>query len=354
MSAPPPFESDAQAISVPSITEQSELPLDRLRELRAEIQDLQSVLEGVRKGEATIKAYGGYIATTIHDIHDLMADIHDGDTIRHLQNLWEQMLANPILTNPDVELEAQEQLHCLNILDSQIRKMIFVLGFLTIPARVNSWLSVARPGYYIPFHLVFEDELPDHESRVRVLNYLAWSPKTIKGGIVDPANGLIYRYADSPRARRASFLLLAFVFVLCTAVVVGVCYVPLPGWPIQANDVYRFVSAWAAILIGIVAHIGVSTIKETQSRGGLPPIVAVGDFPLIISAKSGQILLKLLLTLIGFFGLAFLGGVNNLKLLNAFLVGYSLDSFLELFGTSIEQRASAQVATLKQQLGVAK
>jgi hypothetical protein len=37
---------------------------------------------------------------------------------------------------------------------------------------------------------------------------------------------------------------------------------------------------------------------------------------------------------------------------NSFLVGYSLDSVLELVGTSLEQQPSAQVTSLKQQLGV--
>jgi hypothetical protein len=262
------------------------------------------------------------------------------------------MAVNPILITPEADFPAQEQLHYIDMLGGQIRRIVFLVGFLTIPARVNNWLAQARPGYYIPFHLVFDDELPIQEERAKVLNYLAWSPKAIRGGIVDVANGLIYRYADEPKSRRNSFLLLALVFVICTAIIVGACYVRVPGWPIQASHLYSLLVAWGALLIGVVIHIAVGSIKRARAQGGLPPIIAIGDFFMLVNAKAGQILLKLLLAVIGFFGFVFGSGVNNVTPFNAFLLGYSLDSFIELFSSSIEQRATAQVNTLKKQLGV--
>ncbi len=326
--------------------------LTRLRELRAEVQDLQSVLESVRKGESTLKTYANYVRKTMQDIYELISAIRDGDSIRHLHNSWEQMTSNPLLSNPETDFPAQEQLHYLDMLASQIQRIVFLVGLLSIPTRVNDWLAQARAGYYIPFHLVFDDELPIQEERVKVLNYLAWSPQAVKGGIIDVANGLIYRYADEPSSRRNSFLLLLAAFLGCTAIVIGACYLRIPGWPIQSNHLGGFLVGWGALLIGIVTHIGVGSVKRARLQGGLPPIIAIGDFFMIANARAGQILRKLLLALIGFFGLVFGVGVNNVTPFNAFLLGYSLDSFIELFGSSIEQRASAQVATLKKQLGV--
>jgi hypothetical protein len=109
---------------------------------------------------------------------------------------------------------------------------------------------------------------------------------------------------------------------------------------------------WLAVLLGVVVHIAVGTAKRLQSERGRPPVIAIGDVPLMVNAKIGQILLKLALTLIGFFGLVFAAGIDNAKPLNAFLVGYSLDSVVELFVASVEQRAAGQVSALKQQLGV--
>lgn len=349
----PGFESDV--MFMPPLSpdgEQSRAQLARLRELRAEAQDLQSALDSVRRGETTIKHYAAYIRKTVLDIQELLAVIRDGDTIRHLQNCWEQMMVNPLLATPDVACEAQQQLHYLDMLDGQLRRIVFLTGYLTIPERVNQWLAQARPGYYIPFHLVFDDELPLREDRVRVLNYLAWSPQAIRGGIVDAANGLIYRYAEQRRSRVYSFLQIIFAFLICTGVVIGACYVRVPGWPIQSTQLYSFLVGWGAVLAGIVTHIAVSGVKRAQGEGGLPPVIAVGDLSLIINARVGHILLKLLLALIGFFGVVFASGANGVTLLNTFLLGYSLDSFIELFSASVEQRATAQVAALKKQLGV--
>jgi hypothetical protein len=300
--------------------------MDRLRELRAEAQDLHSVLEKVRKGETTIKLNADYIRKTQEDLAKLVSQIQDGDTIRHLLNVYEQMIQNPLFADPGIELGAQEQLHALSLLEEQIRKIEFHVGILTIPARLNEWLAQARPGYYIPFNAVFEDEVPEAEDRARILSYLVWSPKPIKGGIVDAANGLIYRYSENPWARLMNIMLIAGALSAFTAIIVGACYLRVPGWPIQP--------------------------QYLSSQGSLPPIASLGELPLILDARSGQIILKLLLALIGFFGLAFSSGLENVTPLNSFLVGYSLDSVVEIFGTGIEQRVASQAAALKKQLGV--
>jgi hypothetical protein len=93
--------------------------LGLLRELRAEIQDLQVVLQAVRKGKTSIKAFGDYVAKTKADIADLMEKIvaaelavraaplpkkksaaaGDTDNLRHWST-WEQMQICPLLVDP--------------------------------------------------------------------------------------------------------------------------------------------------------------------------------------------------------------------------------------------------------------
>lgn len=68
----------------------------------------------------------------------------------------------------------------LNMLDTLTSKLVFQIGLLTVPARLNRWLNQARIGYYVPFHEVFNDELPSYADRVRILKFLSWSPRTIK------------------------------------------------------------------------------------------------------------------------------------------------------------------------------
>ncbi len=341
----PPEDGDAAA-------HLDEDALDRLRELRAEVQDLKDVLADVRQGKAAIQTYAEYIQTTKDDVASLIENIHDGDNVRHILNIWEQMTACPLLVNPEGEFGAQQQLQHLDTLDKQISRIIFLVGALTIPNRVNDWLAKARPGYYVPFHSVFEDELPTMEDRVRVLNLLAWSPEVIHGGIVDAASGLIYRYNRDPKQRTNSFLYLILGFVVATAIVIGVSFLPAPGWPLTPENLSATVIGWGAALVGAVVHVGVSSVKRRQQQGGLPPVVAVGDLLLLVDARLGELLLKLLLILIGFFGLIFSMGIAQVTIFNAFLMGYSLDSFIELFGANIEQQATAQISSLKQQMGV--
>jgi hypothetical protein len=79
-------------------------------------------------------------------------------------------------------------------------------------------------------------------------------------------------------------------------------------------------------------------------------VIALGDLPFVIDAQLGQILMKLALGLFGFFGLIFTAGIQQLTIFNAFLVGYSLDSVVELFGSSIEQKGKAQINDLEKKL----
>ena len=114
--------------------------------------------------------------------------------------------------------------------------------------------------------------------------------------------------------------------------------------------------AWAAVLIGMGVHIVVGSAKRSKTQNGLPSVLM--DLILIIDARFGEIVMKLTLGLVGLFGLIFistsqmpqLGFLNSLSSLtqvtplNAFLVGYSLDSIVELFGTSLE--GTSQVKSL--------
>jgi hypothetical protein len=349
----PPF---SQRKTPPIETAKAEIDEEqrsKLRELRAEMQDLQDVFAKVRSGDTTILLNTEYINKTRQDAAELMGQIDEGgDTARHLYNVYEQMLQNPLYAHPEIEIGAQEQMHALNLFEEQVHKIEYYVGVLTIPARVNDWLAEARPGYYIPFHAIFEDEVPKADDRARILSYLICSPKPIKGGIVDAANGLIYRYSENPWHRFINILLMLATLLASTGAVVGACYLQISGWPFQTANLSSFIAGWIAILIGVVVHVAVGTVKRSQSQNRLPSIASLGDLPLLLDARSGQIMLKILLALIGLFGLAFASGLENVTPLNSFLIGYSLDSVVEIFSTGIEQRASLQASALKEQLGV--
>ena len=358
---------------------------NRLRELRAEVQDLQALLTSVRAGVATPATFAGAIETTKGDVAALLEGLeqevraHDpehSDTMRHLVNLWEQMTLCPLLQSPETPpADPAQQTHQLDLLEARCRAIIFEIGAWTIPARLNRWLETARTGYYVPFHAVFEDELPHQEDRVKVLNMLAWSPKATRDGLVDVTTGLIYRYDHRRWAQLAALLWIGVLLALCIAVVgaaallrggghlipaipvpvlggtLGPLTLPsVPDWPLPADREASYVLGWFAVLAGVVVHVGVAATK--RMRDALPPVLSAEDLLPRVSAYWGRIALKLGLALFAFFALVLSVDADQASLLNFFLVGYALDSVVELFGASLEQRAAAQVSTLRQQLGV--
>jgi hypothetical protein len=337
-----------------------------LRELRAVVLDLQSFLDGIRSGATLLATYEPYVQKKKTDIQQLMDalpvnkfDAETADSIYHLHNLWDQMSVNPLLLNPGTFGSTgaggvpQDQLRDLNLLDTACNAMLFQIGVLTIPARVNDWLSLGRSGYYIPFHEVFAPELPVYDDRMRVLKYLAWQPRVVKQGLVDVSTGLIYRYSSKSLVRWVSLLAILLAFVLATGLVYLSTHLPnIEGWPLKPEQTLTMMAAWAALAVGVVVHICITIAKRIQEQPELPPALPVGDIARLADAKLGPTLLKIVLALVGLFGLVLTAGIAQASPFQAFLAGYSLDSVVELFGASAERRASSQVAGLRQQLGV--
>jgi hypothetical protein len=320
-----------------------------LRNIRADVQSLQDALARVRVGESDLKDPAEYIARKARAISAALALVTGDDSVQRLRNIWEQMVDNPILQTPTAPLPGQALIRNLDFLDEQCRQFIVQVGIITIPGRLVSWLSKARPGYYIPFHTVFADEIPRADDRESVLRFLAIQPPA--GALIDVDAGLIYRYATTSWERVVSIALLVLALLLAGALIVGICFLPIhgvPEWTLDPTSAIPLLIAWLAILVGVLIHIAVSLNKRLRESGQRPPVLAVSDLPLVINAYSGQILLKLVLTLVALFGLAFSVPAGQLSPPVAFLVGYSLDSFVELVTSQVQQQSSAQLETLQQ------
>jgi hypothetical protein len=335
-----------------------------LSEIQAELEDLHSILASIRKGQTIIPTYAEYIETTKTNLRDLIGFINSTElpeevennlhTIRHLNNAWEQMQVSPLVDNPKASLDVQQQLHYLDLLDEQIHTFNYQISLLTIPHQINEWLRITGPGYYIPFHEVFARDVPSSEDRDRLLKYITLTPHLTPGGFIDIESGRIYRYSTNRWRRMLSLGMLLVGLGIATGIVAAACYLPVPDWPLTPNDLPKMLVAWAAVLIGMGVHIVVGSAKRSKTQNGMPSVLM--DLILIIDARFGEIVMKLILGLIGLFGLVFISRMPQLGIpnqfssltqvtpLNAFLVGYSLDSILELFGTSLE--GNSQVKSL--------
>lgn len=336
--------------------------LARLREVRVVAQELLTVLGEIRAGSVTAKGTAPFLQQTKSDLARLLGELasaapdpEQADSLQQLRLQFARMRINRLLVEPEVDAPPEAFVRDLATLEGLCRQMIYRTGVLTIPARLNDWLSKARPGYYVPFHAVFEDELPSLEDRSRVLKYLAWAPEAIRGGLVDVNTGLIYHYSRSAWAQASSVLLVLLALVASVGLLVAAVYASglLPAQVALApDDLPVLLGVWLAALAGVLCHIVVTTAKRLRAQEELPPVVAPGDLPRVINAKQGQILVKLFVTLIAVFALVLTVGLAQAAGWQAFLAGYSLDSFVDLFSQSVEQRAAAQVSRLRQQLGL--
>jgi len=252
---------------------------------------------------------------------------------------------------PNASLDSQEQIHELTLINTLIDKIVYHCGYLTIPSRLTDWLKLTRTGYYIPFHEVFQDEVPNANDRGRLLKFLAWSPVEIKNVYIDLNAGLVYKYSHNAFERFMSLVYLLLAFAISTGIVVWSCQANLSGWPLKPENLGTMISGWVALLVGVAVHIGIGSIKDTRKKG-LPVQFAPGDIFFIVNVRLSQIVLKLFIALIGLFGLVLSSGITQSGLYSCFLVGYSLDSFVEMFGSSLSTQSASQLNALQKQLGV--
>lgn len=355
--APDPAQTGLSRLAPPASSGR-EL-ITRLDYLRIWVQGLRTVLHLIQAGKADLEGYTDYIQETMQQIEIQLTSISiesHNDTTERIIVLWDQMQCNKLL-KPKVRLDTQRQLQLIEQLDQQCREMAFWCAYQTVLERIRSWLKQTMPGYAIPFHEVFKDEIPDGEDRQRMLDILALMPTSLTsaGGLVDPERGVVYRYEPDEDIRRKALWQIGLALVAAT-VVVWVLSI-LPPLAQTGAGLATLLIGWGAVLVGVLVHVGVDQSKRLRTPGANPAVLPVSRIEMVISVQQGPILLRIAMMLVGYFTLVYsIGaptpGQDANFLLSAFLAGYSLDSIIDLFSASANQQAAAQQANLKQKLGV--
>jgi hypothetical protein len=321
-----------------------------LRQIRVQLQGLRAVLASVRSGETDLGQYSGYVANTRDHLQQLVDSLASGatdDTTSRIGELWRRACTVPLLAEPQtLPAEVQRQLQLISQLDSLWQEMIFWIGYATVPSRLVEWLDKAEPGDVIPFHTVFQDEIEDEADRARIFSFIAHAPEVlaVHGGIADLQNGMVLRYSPRFADQLKSLGWIALVIGLASLACVSIAFVPPLSQPAAALPL---IVGWLAALLGGLLHLGIDMARQAQTLGsgfGLP----VGRLLPLLNARQGLILLRIGLLLVGYLALVYAGGTpdaNATFLFNALLVGYSLDSAINLLGTRLDQ-ASARRASL--------
>lgn len=326
-----------------------------LRELRAEVQNLQSLLLDVRDGKAALSTYAIYIETNRQETEALfrviLSTVPRSDVnlthracVRHIHNQWQILVCSKIVSQPATPLSAVEQVTELAMCDRLCDEMIAEIGRMTIPARLNDLLKEAWNGYLIPFHDLFSDELPRVEDREHLLRLLAATPRVIKGGIVEPGSGLIFPYHENKAQRLAVCIALASAYLAATTLIWWAgTEAGLPR--LDGNSLGHPEINWLLVIAGVITHYAVDRTKGNNGVKSIP----LGHLTAAIDARAGVIVMKGLLMLVGFFGLFFLSPQPSGHL-DYFLVGYSLDSFVGIVAASLDQRAATRGAALAKKM----
>jgi len=363
--------------------------LGLLRDVRAEVQNLRRTLVEVLSKEpmndvamrsreiiTTLRVRQPIydrnvkqIATRIRDLRAMMnstAELYSryGDDITTIENYWERVTLNwppppskhlvpetgdkeKVVIQPDEEITvANGILRCAKAAVEDIDDIIYQTALLTIPERLNLQLEQIRIGQALDFNAAFKDEIPNDESRQKVLTYLGARPVLIQNGVIDTAQGVVFHASADYGRRRLSYIFITLTIMFGALIAVGVgelgTLLNLQEWITVPGGTPNLLITYVFVIIGAIVHIGIDGIKQARSNDPNQAFLAIDDWFTWIHIHERGIIMGIVSMWIGFLGLVFLTGSADWQ--TAFLVGYSLDSFVDIFlqrfNTNISSKSS--------------
>jgi hypothetical protein len=314
----------------------------RAQEVAAALQDAQSIF-AYSRGQIDARL------AAVRALLDQSPDLYDlsGDEVAQIEDLWQRIT----LAWPDPARPVDQVIAAVAAIESLLESILYHVGIVAIPPRVNQHLAQLRVGQTLDFHEAFRDELPDQKQRMEILRYLSAHPRSVDG-LVDVERGVIYRVSPSAWRRRASLLMIALA--LAGGVLVVYLYanlgdwLGLSGWPATPGALGKLLAGYLFIVIGAAVHLGVDALKESRARpaGG---ITALDEGLLWLHVKELPITMGVLSLWVGIIGLAL--WQPDVPWQTAFFVGYSLDSFVDLFLQRFTRTVTARTGALQSQLG---
>ena len=116
---------------------------------------------------------------------------------------------------------------------------------------------------------------------------------------------------------------------------------------VAGRRVMRAGFASAGLLLGGVAHLLVNSLKQAREKTG-SGLVAVQDWLLWVHVKESALLMSVVYIWVGAIALAF--SMDDIQWVTAFFVGYSIDSFVDVFLQRFSERMSAETESIRKKL----
>ena len=370
MTANPSDESVGTVSDKPTEDELKKIRNSILRDIRVEIEEVVLLIEQHVAGEIDIFRHINELEDSGKDVHKLVTEISKNhlekidrlrrDTYSRIINIWELTEKNPFFTTAKaLELQdpkkEQERLRELNVLKSRLERLTYYLVYATGMERINNWIDAARPGYALPFHAIFEDELKKEDDRNRMLGLYSLSPVGMHGGLVDVARGIILCYPKSPWDRFIRHLINILQLVLWFALLITgtqllITYGADFGFNMKPLSEFSLIPTWSALLLGILGHGLVAGAKQPAASFRQFPL-PLSDWGFYLTARTSVLIYKSALAFFVFWAM-YLSLNGEIGLSEAFLIGYSFDSVAELVGLSLEKRAQTNITAIKDKLGL--
>ena len=338
-----------------------------LLELRAEVQNLQESMARLRSGAALVDAdaraaelaaalaegesidrrnrsrIGGLLAR-LRGIMEGEPRLHQwcADQVIHVENCWERAEYHLDRLR---ELVGQGKASDAAVLAgaievaARLQKITFMAAYLTVPQRVNDHLGQLRIGQALDFHRDFGDELPDAADRHKLLVTMRSHPNEIHG-VIDVERGLIYKTASQRRRQVLSLVMQAILFLFGFGIF---AVLPEVGAWKELSDRALLLERYLFVAIGAVLHLSMSTLKQRR-KGGEDDLMALDDFLLWIHVREVAIAWTVFSVWIGAIGLSFVSPQATPEA--ALIVGYSLDSFIDVFLLRFEAKAGSVAKSL--------
>lgn len=343
----------------------------RLRDLRAVAQDLRGFAAELdqrtraiedpvsrqREVQAGLEEGRPVLSHDRSQIEDRLTEIREnvvgddgaysayGDVVARLESSWAEALTNWPLGR-DLEEYAAQSAQRLPKLVASLDEMIYDCGLVTLPSRIRDHLALIPIGASLSFREAYGDELPAPEEQREFLSYLDLYPGFVDG-LVDVEHGCIYRAApQGPRRRQSLYwtvgiALLGFVLI---ALGCGAGYfLALKGWRFTPARFQELMVGYLFLLLGALAHVVVNLLK--QDRANAAPTRGLSDWLLRIHVKEASFMLSAGSLAVAPVAMAFF--FDSVEWSTAFFVGYSYDSFLDLFLQRFEGVVSAATKTIK-------
>lgn len=253
-----------------------------------------------------------------------------GDAIASIDAEW-SATADDRATLIQANVPDPERL--LRRLSASLDMIVYRCCEITVPARIRDHLALLPIGAALNFHDAYSDELPSREQRRRLLRYLTLYPDAVPG-LVDVDNEKILR-ASEKRVRRVMSLVWTVAIALGGFGAIAIaCYAGGSGsrggdpWPFTTDHMQAYMSAYAFLLLGSLTHVVINLLKQDRAASESPQYL--DNWVLRIHVRETSYFISALSLWLGAAAMGFLfsSGIDSKT---AFFLGYSYDSFMDLF-----------------------